>query len=229
MSHMQSYKFVSVILSVLVLSLTSACSVGHKITHTPRTAIEQLLLTEATERSLSHPDFAPLPIPPESAVTLVVDGLTKDSDVLKRIVTGWLREQGYVVRGSQENATYRLEIMTKAFGTEFAQTFFGMPAFQSVLIPFALPELALYKAQYETGYARYYMDIVDIATDRSMGPTPIYTGETYYNDYTIFFLFRFSSSNLTEEPTVGMYHGTVESGHEHPFHTTDTGQDAKGL
>lgn len=141
--------------------------------------------------------------------------------MLRRIFAGWLGERGYVVRDSKDNATYHLEIITNSFGTEYAETFIGMPAFQSVLIPFALPELALYKAQYETGFARYYVNVREIATDHFVESTPIYTGETYYNDYTIFFLFRFSSSNLVTSPQVGMWHDRVDSGLERPFHSKD--------
>jgi len=158
--------------------MTAACSVGHKATHTSRTAIEQLLLTEATEHSLNHEDLESFQIPQGSAVTLDVTGLTKDADMLRRIFVGLVSEQGCVVRDSKDNATYHLEIITNSFGTEYAETFVGMPAFQSVLIPFALPELALYKAQYETGFAHYYVNVREIATDHFVESTPIYTGET---------------------------------------------------
>jgi hypothetical protein len=225
MSRKVSNILLPVLLGILVLSMTAACSVAHTTTQSPRTAVEQLLLTEATERSLGHTDLPPLPIPQRTAVSLDVTGLTtfshkSDLNMLRRIIAGWLGEQGFLVRESKENAIYRLEIITQALGTEYSQTFFGMPAFQSVLIPFALPELTLYKAQYETGYARFYVNIVENSTDRFISSTPIYTGETYYNSYTLLFLFTWHSSDLVASPQVGSFHDPVDSGHESPSHST---------
>ncbi len=225
MSRVSAKMFVTIFLGFLVLSLASACSVTRKTTQSSRTAVEQLLLTEATERSFAHQDLPPLPIPEGAAVSLDVTALTTwshkfDTDFFKQIIAGWLGEQGFLIRDSRENAAFRLEVVTNALGTEFSQTFIGMPEFQSVLIPFALPELALFKAQYQTGFARFYVNIFENATDRFMGATPVYTGETYHNIYTVLLVLGFSSSNLTKSPQLGTLHDPVDSGQEPPLHTT---------
>ena len=219
----------TIFLSMLVLSVTTACSVAHTTTNSSRVAVEQLLLTEATERSLAHQDLPSLPIPQGTAVSLDVSAVTtwgqqSDRDVLADILRGWLGEQGFFVRDSKEDADFRLKVITNALGTEFSETFIGMPAFQSILIPFALPELVLFRAQYQTGFARFYVNLFENATDRFMGTTPVYTGETYHNNYTFLLILGFNTTNLTKSPQVGTLHDPVESGHEPPLHTTTLGE-----
>ena len=92
---------VTIFLSMLVLSMTTACSVAHTTTNSARVAVEQLLLTEATERSLAHQDLPSLPIPQGTAVSLDVTAVTtwgqqSDRDVLADILRGWLGEQGFL-------------------------------------------------------------------------------------------------------------------------------------
>lgn len=212
-------------LGIVVLSLTAGCSLARKATHSSRSAVEQLLLVEATERSLAHPDLPSLPIPEGTTVVLDVTALTSwedqfARDMVAKLIKSWLGEQGFFVRDKKDNAEYRVEILTNALGTEYSETFIGMPAFQSILIPFALPELALFKAQYQTGFARYYANAYENETDRFLGSTPIYTGEAYYNTYTVLLIFGFNTSNLMKSPQVGTFHKSVESGKEAPLHTT---------
>jgi hypothetical protein len=88
----------------------------------------------------------------------------------------------------------------QALGTVQGETFFGMPPVQSVIIPFALPELTLYKRQAQTGYMRYSLDIYDSSTGRLVRSTPWYAGSSYYNQYTFLFLFKYNSTDLILPP-----------------------------
>ncbi len=208
-----------VCLGLLLVSTTAACSIGHKVTNSPRAPIEQLLLTEATERSVRHSDGPVLPIADGSAIFLDGTGLTGDRETLQRILVGWLREQGFKVRDSKEQSDYHLEIITQALGTEHDYTFIGMPSLQSAFIPIALPELALYRAQKQTGYARFYVNTVELATEKFLGATPVYLGETYHNDYTVFFIFSWRSSNLVLPPEAGDIHSPAKTRSPIPTHT----------
>ena len=76
---------------------------------------------------------------------LNTSGLTTDQTLLQQVLTGWLGQQGYLVQKDEKNATHRIDVIVGALGTELAGAFVGMPPIQSVLIPFALPELSLYK------------------------------------------------------------------------------------
>ena len=80
-----------------------------------------------------------------------------------------------------------------------------MPAARSEIIPIAVPELALYKGQYQTGYAQFYMDISELPSGAFVRSTPTFLGETYYNDYTLLLLFSFRMTDLKYPPQVGWY------------------------
>ena len=66
-------------------------------------------------------------------------------------MASWLGKQGYAIQKKEELASYRINIIAAALGTELGDSFFGMPPVTSQLIPFSLPELAIYKNQYQTG------------------------------------------------------------------------------
>ena len=90
----------------------------------------------------------------------------------------------------------RIQIIVQALGTEQSQSFFGMPEVQSVLIPFALPEIALYKVQYQSGYTRFRLDIFKTATGEFIRSTPWFQASTYYNEYNVLFFIDFHTTNL---------------------------------
>ncbi len=162
-------------------------------------------------RSLPPPAENPIPLPADSSVILETTGLSSDQDIVRLIVGGWLGEQGYRVGEEGEDAAYQIHIIVETLGTEYGETFFGMPPVQSVLIPFALPELSLYKAQHQNGYVRLYMDIYEISTDRFIRSTPPYMAETYFNDYTILFFVSFHTTNLIFSPRLGTNRESVET------------------
>ncbi len=151
----------NIALSAAFTGLAAGCSTTHKTTQSPRTAIEQLLISEAVMRSLpSEPQgMFSLSIPPGAAVVLNTSGITLDRILLQQILVGWLGRQGFAVQQDEKNATYRINVIVNAMGTEFGTNFFGMPAASSQILPISIPELALYKAQFQTGYVKFYLDI----------------------------------------------------------------------
>jgi hypothetical protein len=88
-------------------------------------------------------------------------------------------------------------VLVQSLGTVQGETFFGMPSVQSVLIPFSLPELTRYKAQVQSGYMRYSIDLYDAARGRLIRSTPWYAGSSYYNQYTLISTHFSSFSNIT--------------------------------
>ncbi|MDQ3186008.1 MAG: hypothetical protein M3Q16_06010 [Pseudomonadota bacterium] len=120
-------------------------------------------------------------------------------------MAGWLGQQGYFAQRDEKNATHRISVIVEALGTELGGTFVGMPPVQSLLIPFSLPELSLYKAQHQTGYVKFHMNVFEIQTGRLVGSTPAYLGDSYYNDYTVLFLLSFISTSLISPPQLGSF------------------------
>lgn len=156
----------SLLLTVLLLS---GCALTQELSRTPRTAVEQLLLTQAVERSLQE---LALPLPAHESVVVeatglqtdrahmhkiedeigVIDGPSWDLSFVRDTVAARLGELGYHIRKRDEEAGYLVRIIVQALGTTQGKTFFGMPPIQSVLLPFALPELTFYKEQDQTAY-----------------------------------------------------------------------------
>ena len=205
-----------ILLALLAVSI-AGCAMAREPSKTPRTAIEQLLLAQAIDRSLRD---LRVPIPDGSTVALDVAGFSNytlvgtdatastgavygspsDLAYARDVVAGRLGELGHRILSSPEGAGYRIKVIVQALGTEQGDTFFGMPAVQSVLIPFALPELTLYREQDQMGYMRYSLNVYEAASGRLVRSTPWYLGTAYYNQYTVLFFLRFKRTDLTFPP-----------------------------
>jgi hypothetical protein len=79
-----------------------------------------------------------------------------------------------------------------------------MPPVTSQLIPFSLSELALYKAQYQTGYVKLYMNFFELPSGKFVGSIAPLAGETYYNDHTVLLFLSFISTDLEAPPRLGV-------------------------
>lgn len=214
------------LLSVLAL-LEQGCATAREPSKTPRTAIEQLLLSHAVLRSLA--DLA-VPLPAGSSVFVEVVGFSTEPVVLQTagtaerrqpgarggptmiygpssdlllvrdLLAGRLGQLGLRVQMREEDATYRVRMLVRALGTEQGENFFGMPPVQSVLLPFSLPELTLFRAYRQLAHVRYSLDIFEVGSGQLVRSTPWYTGSAYYNQYTVFFFIMFRSSDLIAPP-----------------------------
>mgnify|MGYP006188590865 FL=1 len=204
----------SMAVGLICTALAAGCSTTHKTTQSPRTAIEQLLISEAVMRSLpSKPQgMFSLSIPPGAAVVLNTAGISGDRILLQQILVGWLGRQGFAVQQDEKNASYRINVNVNAMGTEFGTNFFGMPPASSQFLPISIPELALYKAQFQTGYVKFYMDIFKLPSEQFVQSTPMFVAETYYNDYTLLLLISFSRTDLASPPQTSVFRKAVNTG-----------------
>ncbi len=196
-------KLKTLILSLIILIIMSACSSTHKNTQSLRTAVEQLLISEAVITSLPQKAETPLPIPPGSKVAINTSGISLDQHIVRQAVSGWLGQHGYLVQDDKDAATYEVSVMVESLGTEYADTFFGIPPIQGGLLPISTPELAIYKAQYQTGYVKFHFDLFELPSGRFVQTTSPFIAEKYYNDYTVLFLFTFEKTDLVAPPQLG--------------------------
>jgi hypothetical protein len=199
-----------VICSASITFLTG-CSTTHRTTQSTRTAVEQLLISESAVRSLSEKSIELLPIPSGSKVTLNTSGLTPDQALLQEILTGWLGQQGYLIQKDKKNAVYRIDVIVGAMGTEEDGAFIGLPPINSQIIPFSLPELALYKSENQTGYVKFNMNFFEILTGKFVGSSPNFLADSYHNNYTVLLLLSFSSTNLMSPPQLGFFRSRPQS------------------
>ena len=200
-----SNTFKAIVFCAVSIIFLMSCSTTPRTTDSSRTAIEQLLISEAVTQSLPKRYDRSLPIPIGSKLSLNTSGLTKDQALLQQILTGWLGRQGYLVQKDENNATYRVDVIVEALGTESAGMFFGIPPIQSQLIPFSLPVLALYKSQYQTGYVKFNMNIFERTTGKFVGSMSNFLADSYHNNYTILFVVTYTLSDLTSPPQLGSF------------------------
>lgn len=202
-----------------------SCALPREITKTPRSAIEQLLLGEAIDRSLR--DVA-IPVPQDTPLFMEVTGLqpamfapsglhtssgfnapsvrtdviipSLDLIFIKDLVAARLGSIGYRVLKNEEEAVYLVRVVVQSFGTNQSSSFFGLPPVQSVIIPFSLPQLTLYQSLSQNGFIRYSLHVIERATGRLYHSTSWYHQVTFHDQYTILFFITFRRTDLTDAP-----------------------------
>lgn len=202
---------------VALLLLLAGCAIEQEISRTPRTAVEQLLLTSSVEGALTNLTLA---LPPKADLYLEVSGFyidrarlnmrdktmgvlqdpTVDFLLVKDSVAVSLGRMGYRIRDREDQPAYRVKISIESLGTMQGLTFVGMPPVQSIIIPFALPELTLYKLQAQAGYARFHLDVFDNFTGEYKGSSATIIGRTHYDQYTALFYITWINTDLTAPP-----------------------------
>lgn len=218
------------VLWALMVSLLASCTIPREVTKTARSAIEQLLLSEALNRSLLD---VTLPLPTDAPLYMEVTGLqlgylsplvplpsvaasgeasttatstsgsflpTGDLAFVKDAVASHLGVLGYRISKREEEASYLVRIMVQSFGTSQSISFFGMPPIQSVLIPFSLPQLTVYQNLAQDGFVRYGVEVIERASGRLFYSTPWHSHRTYHDQYTILFFFSFRKTDLEDAP-----------------------------
>jgi hypothetical protein len=177
--------------AIFGLSL-GGCSLTYETTKSARSPVEQLLMTQSLQRTLSDavaPAYLRQPIVVEAV------GLTGDNAFVAGLVEQWLSREGFSIpKDGKEGLIARVNI--EAFGTLQDQTFIGIPPIGGGLFPIALPELALYKASRQRGQTRFSINFLDKKTGQFVLATPAYEGSVFYNQYTIFFVFNLNDSDL---------------------------------
>ncbi len=184
-------------LALLVWSVSlSGCSLTYESTKTPRSPIEQLLLTQSLQRSLTD---AVSPIPPGQSVAVETIGLTADQAVVTAWIEKWLSREGLnLPKDGKESLIARVRL--EAFGTLQDSTFFGIPQISGGLLPLAFPELAFYKAQRQRGLARLSIDFIERSTGQLMRSTPVYEGDAFYHQFTLLLIVNYRDTDLLPPP-----------------------------
>ncbi len=197
--------------------LASGCAIEQEFSRTPRTAVEQLLLTQAVTYAVNNLTAS---LPDHAALHVEVTGLQTDRahfDVvgenrgvlhdpsldlllIRDSAATALARQGYRIDPQDTSPQYRARVVVESFGTTQGLTFFGMPPVTSVLIPFSLPALTLYKNQQQKGYARMHVEFFDYQTGSFVGASPTSIGRTYYEQYTVLFFLTWQMTDLTAPP-----------------------------
>lgn len=149
-------------LAVLTISLVFAGGCGiSRWSDTPRTATEQLLLSDAIDRAVSKMNLSAL-----AGKTVFLDdtpirGMT-DAAYLSSCVRQHLLASGAILKESRDQAAYVLELRAGAIGTDRHDVTYGLPAVTipnmapgvSPGAPQQLPEIPLAKKTHQRGVAK---------------------------------------------------------------------------
>lgn len=180
--------------AAILAILLSGCMAKRTLTQTPRSGIEQLLLAGAAERAVNRlkgPDLR------GAHVSLEVAGMTKDADFAKEAVASELQSRGAVIVSEGIKATHIVKILVLALGTDQSETFIGIPAMNSFLLP--IPEITFFRRQRQTARSRLRFTVIEARTGRMVGKAEEVDGETAFSRLTILPLV-FEWSDIDDRP-----------------------------
>jgi hypothetical protein len=186
----------------LWLSLTAlGCNMTPGLVSSPRTPIEQLLLTQSLLRTL---DQVALPLAPGASVEIETAwppthaDFAGDLTFAASVLASWFTQRGAAVGG--DHPTHRVRVLLHAFGLDKQDVFFGIPPIQSLLLPIALPELTLYRNVRNRGYTRLSIEIADAANGRLVAAPALAEAAVIHQRYTLLFLLSWQNSDLLPPP-----------------------------
>jgi hypothetical protein len=201
---MKTFSFMFLIFTTLLMG----CALEQEMSRTPRTAVEQVLLTQAVEQALVNltvqlPEGVYVDVDARGLDLGTIERPARDMLYIQDVVAAELGRRGYRVSTSDTKSPYLVRVMGESFGTMQGSVFVGMPPVQSVLIPFSLPELALFKQESQSGYARLHLDLYDNRTGEFLGSTAKMVGRAFYNQYTLLLFATWNRTDVTAPPGAG--------------------------
>jgi len=145
-----------VIILVLFLAFWAGCTT-RTVSSTPRTAIEQLLLSTAVDTAFEKIN---LPGLTDKKVYLDFTNLQSyDSEYVKSSFQACIISDRVTILEKPEQADYIIQISCGALGSEYKDTLVGIPALPVPGSPMTLPELALWKRVEQDGIAKFLVTI----------------------------------------------------------------------
>ncbi len=143
-------------LFLLVMSFLTGCT-SRTISNTPRTAIEQLLLSAAVDKAVLKFQMPELE---GKKVCLDFTHLQSyDSEYVKSAVLNRIAQNGAVIIEKSEEADFIIQVSSGGVGNEYKETLVGIPAIPVPGSPMSMPELALWKKVEQDGMAKFLIAV----------------------------------------------------------------------
>lgn len=136
---------------VLFLLFLAGCT-SRTVSNTPRTAIEQLLLSAAVDKAVSK--FQMPELEGKKAYLDFSNLQSYDSEYVKSAVQNRITHNGAIIVDEADRADFVIQVSSGALGNEYKQTLFGIPALPVPGSPMTTPELALWKKVEQDGMAK---------------------------------------------------------------------------
>lgn len=174
------------------LATTIGCA-STATSNTPRTAKEQLLLSNAVDRSLDKVDFTPL-----TGLKVYVEEKYLES-VDKPYIVGSIRHRvmraGGKIVAKAEDAEIAMEIRSGGVGTDTSESYFGTP---EIALPgmLTVPEVRLIEKKSQYGYAKLGLVLYDAQTNDILGDGGVALAQSDDNNVFAFGIGPFQSGSL---------------------------------
>ena len=137
---------------VALLAFVFVGCTSRLVTNTPRSAIEQLLLSGAVDRAL-----AKLELPEVRGKKTFVDLSNLkayDVEYIRVATRARIGQMGAILVGKVDDAEVVVEVASGGVGTEFKDAVVGLPTFPIPNSPVSTPELNAYKTHEQTGIVK---------------------------------------------------------------------------
>ena len=181
--------------ALLILSVAGCAS--SRITETPRSGVEQLLLSTAADRCLTT-----LSVRAVEGRKVFVDLArieVTDKGYVNNIIRAKLGEQGALLVDDQKEAEVIAEPACGGLGTDSSMSFLGIPEIKLMIFGtgFDTPELALFKVVKQTGMAKIVLHVRERVSGKLVCASGSQSGRAYYHRYTVL-LFTWRGTDIPE-------------------------------
>lgn len=141
------------LITTALLALYLAGCSTRAVSNTPRTAVEQMLLSAAVDAALQKFD-----LPEVKGKTVYVDtaNLTgTDADYMKVAVRARFAQIGALLTNAPDTAEFTAEIASGCLGTEYKSFLIGIPSIPVPGSPVPTPEASIFRKVEQTGIMKF--------------------------------------------------------------------------
>lgn len=180
--------------TALLAALCVSCSIDTAI-RSPRSATQQLLQTVAIDRALERLEWPEL-VGKQVFVDTGAPGDMIDTQYLSVALETLAASEGFQLAASPDEADLELTLLAGAISLDVTGRLFGIRGTGGGLIPFTIPELAIYRRVNTRGMARLRLSLIDPDTRGILFQSGPVEGRTTHNSFTALFVIHWSRSDL---------------------------------
>jgi hypothetical protein len=187
----------------LVLLGAPGCSVDAGPITIPRTAVQQILVTEAIERALDGlewPDLEGRSVVVRSGAPGVGYGSpsrSTDEGFLLRAAEVRVGRSGGRVVEEVADADYVLTLLAGALSLDRSRRLFGIEGTEGGFFPITFPMLAIYERLHEEGFAKTQIVVNDARSGGLIHTSGPATATTFYRTQTFLFVIRIRDTDTS--------------------------------
>lgn len=182
--------------AALISGLASGCAAASRFTPTPRSGVEQQLISRSLERAVSKIDARPFQ---GKRVWLELFGLAGDREFARELIIASLREKGVQIANQPDDAELQLKVFTTSWGVDRGEDLLGIPSLTVPVVGVPVPEIPIYKSIQNRGIAEIQIFAFDGRSGALVEKSPLAVGKSKYDNYTILFAISFTRSDLDKK------------------------------